>query len=309
MTRKTISIVIPVFNEQDALIPYITEMQKIENDLDLYVFEYVFVNDGSKDETLDRLIELKKRVRNIKIVDLSRNFGKESALTAGINFSSGSAVVPMDVDLQDPPRVILQMIEKWEQGFDVVLAKRGNRDSDSVMKRVSANLFYKVHNKLSDINIPENVGDFRLLDRKVVDALAGLNESCRFMKGLFAWLGFNTATVEYIRAKRFAGESKFNGWKLWNFALEGITSFSIDPLRIWTYVGLIVSTMAFIFAMTIVLRWMFWGVDVPGYASIIVCITILGGIQMIGLGVLGEYVGRVYVESKKRPVYLVNKIY
>lgn len=201
------------------------------------------------------------------------------------------------------------MIEKWRGGYDVVVGKRINRDSDSWVKRKSATWFYRIHNKISDPKIPENVGDFRLMDRSVVDTLNELPESRRFMKGLFAWVGFRTSTVEYARPERIAGTTKFNGWRLWNFALEGITSFSTDPLRIWTYLGGVVALFSFLFAIFMVLKVFIYGVDVPGYASVVVAVTFLGGLQLMGIGIIGEYLGRTYIESKRRPIYLVRRIY
>ena len=252
---------------------------------------------------------MQKHNSEIRIVDLSRNFGKEAALTAGLNTASGDVVVPIDVDLQDPPELILQMIEKWREGYDVVVGKRINRDSDTWAKRKSAAWFYRLHNKISEPKIPENVGDFRLMDRSVVEALNTLPESRRFMKGLFAWVGFKTAIVEYARPERVAGTTKFNGWRLWNFALEGITSFSTDPLRIWLYLGGMVAFISLLFSIFIVLKVLIYGTDIPGYASVVVFVTFLGGLQLIGIGIIGEYLGRAYIESKRRPIYFVRRVY
>jgi hypothetical protein len=218
-------------------------------------------------------------------------------------------IVPMDVDLQDPPELILEMVKKWQEGYDVVLCRRSNRDSDHWSKRITANLFYKLHNKISEPVMPDNVGDFRLMDRVVVDALSQLVESRRFMKGLFSWAGFRTTTIDYVRQKRIAGESKFNGWRLWNFALEGVTSFSIAPLVIWTYAGFLIAIFSVAYGSIILFRSLIFGIDVPGYASLLVTMTFLGGIQLMGIGVLGEYLGRTYLESKRRPIYLIRKIY
>jgi glycosyltransferase involved in cell wall biosynthesis len=217
--------------------------------------------------------------------------------------------VPIDADLQDPPEIILLMIERWREGYEVVLGHRISRRSDTWAKQTSAHWFYRLHNKIAEQPLPENVGDFRLMDRCVVDALLTLPESRRFMKGLFAWVGFRTTHVDYERPERVAGQSKFNGWRLWNFALEGITSFSTEPLRIWTYVGALVSLVSFAFAIFIVVRTLIHGIDMPGYASLMVAVTFLGGLQLIGIGVLGEYLGRTYIESKRRPVYLVRRVY
>ena len=215
----------------------------------------------------------------------------------------------MDADLQDPPALIPEMVRQWQAGYDVVLAVRKTRSSDSWAKRASASWFYKIHNKIAEPAIPENVGDFRLMDKKVVQVLNQLPESRRFMKGLFAWVGFKTTTLAYDRPERAAGESKFNGWKLWNFALEGLTSFSISPLRIWTYIGSLVALASFIFALYIAIKVIVLGVEVPGYASVVVAVTMLGGLQLVGIGILGEYLGRTYLESKRRPVYLIRKIH
>lgn len=308
-SQLTLSLVVPVFNEIETVGLFLERVTQVFEKMSGINLDIVFVNDGSSDNTLERLLELQQGNQSVRIVDLSRNFGKEAALTAGLKAAAGQVVVPIDVDLQDPPELILNMLEKWREGFDVVLGKRINRDSDSWAKKQSAIWFYRIHNKIADPEIPENVGDFRLMDRAVVDALNELPESCRFMKGLFAWVGFRTATVEYARPERIAGTTKFNGWRLWNFALEGLTSFSTDPLRIWTYLGGVVALTSFIFAIFVVLRVLVHGIDVPGYASVIIAVTFLGGLQLIGIGVIGEYLGRAYVESKRRPVYLVRRIY
>jgi len=304
-----LSLVIPVFNEEDSLNGFLLRIRQVFEQETLVELELVFVNDGSSDTTLERLLHCQQSDSRIRIVDLSRNFGKEAALSAGLQICTGQIVVPIDVDLQDPPEVILQMIERWHEGFEVVLGHRLSRRNDTWAKQTSASWFYRLHNKIAEQSLPENVGDFRLMDRCVVDALLTLPESRRFMKGLFAWVGFRTTQVEYERPERAAGQSKFNGWRLWNFALEGITSFSTEPLRIWTYLGALVSLVSFAFAMFIVLRTLIHGVDLPGYASLMVAVTFLGGLQLIGIGVLGEYLGRTYIEAKRRPVFLVRRIY
>lgn len=305
----SLSIVVPVFNEEDTVSIFIERISKVFAGQPAIQIEIIFVNDGSTDETLNRLLNCQDNNPYIKIVDLSRNFGKEAALTAGLQAAKGNIVVPIDVDLQDPPEVILAMIDKWREGFDVVLGRRENRESDSWTKRVSANWFYRIHNRIAEPKLPENVGDFRLMDRRVVEALNQLPESRRFMKGLFAWVGFRTTVVDYTRPERVAGTSKFNGWRLWNFALEGFTSFSTAPLRIWTYLGFLVAFISLIFAIFIGIKVVIHGVDVPGYASLIVAITLLGGLQLIGIGVIGEYLGRTYMEAKSRPTFLVRHIY
>ncbi|HAR42486.1 MAG TPA: glycosyltransferase [Bdellovibrionales bacterium] len=304
-----LSLVVPVFNEVETVDLFLDRVSRVFEHQASVSLEIVFVNDGSTDGTLGRLLECQKTDVRVRIVDLSRNFGKEAALSAGLQAATGQVVVPIDVDLQDPPELILEMITKWREGYEVVLGRRMNRDSDSWAKRVSATWFYRIHNKIADPEIPENVGDFRLMDRAVVDALNTLPESRRFMKGLFAWVGFRTTHIDYSRPERIAGTTKFNGWRLWNFALEGMTSFSIDPLRIWMYFGAAVALLSFFFGFYIVLKVVLFGVDVPGYASIVVAITFLGGLQLIGIGIVGEYLGRAYLESKRRPIYLVRHIY
>lgn len=306
--KDLISLIVPCYNEEDVVEIFINEVDKTFETIS-NPYEVIFVNDGSQDATLEKLLTLKKEHENIRIVNLSRNFGKEAALTAGIDVAYGEAVIPIDVDLQDPPELITAFIEKWQEGYDVVVAKRVDRTSDTHAKRLSAELFYQFHNKISHINIPSNVGDYRLITRKVVNAIQQLPENQRFMKGLFAWVGFNTAVVEYARDKRQAGETSFNGWKLWNFALEGITSFSTVPLRVWLYIGVVIAFLALIFGSWIIIKTLVFGVDSPGYASIVTIILFLGGIQLMGIGILGEYIGRMYIETKRRPTYIIEDEY
>ncbi|MFT7860982.1 MAG: glycosyltransferase family 2 protein [Sulfurimonas sp.] len=303
-----LSIVAPCYNEEDVIDIFLEKIFYILQKLDRS-FEIVFVNDGSKDNTLELLKEKAKEFEEVRVINLSRNFGKEAAMTAGIDATCGEVVVPIDVDLQDPPELILDFVKKYEEGYDVVIGKRADRTTDTAAKRVSAEMFYKMHNKISEIEIPHNVGDYRLMSRRVVDELKKLPETQRFMKGIFAWLGFKTAVVEYKRDARAAGETSFNGWKLWNFALDGITSFSTAPLRVWLYVGMILAFLAFIYGSWIVLKTLIFGVDSPGYASMITVVLFLGGIQLMGIGILGEYIGRIYLESKNRPVYIVENEY
>lgn len=303
-----LSIVCPVYCEEStvssfyrAVIPVLESTGRS--------FELIFINDGSTDDTLAKLLELQKSDLRIRILDLSRNFGKEAALTCGIEYARGRAIIPIDVDLQDPPELISDMLNLWQNGFDVVLAQRIDRSSDHWLKRKTANWFYAIFNLFSNIKIPPNVGDFRLMDRKVVDALKQLPERRRFMKGLFAWLGFRQVIIPYTRRPRSKGKSKFSGWKLWNFALEGITSFSDIPLQIWTYIGFVIALISFLYGLFIIGKVLLFGRDVPGYASLMTVILFLGGIQLMGLGILGRYLGGVYSETKKRPLYIVRKEY
>lgn len=302
----TLSVVCPIHNEEDALHGFFAELLPLL-DASGESHEVLCINDGSRDASLAVLQAYRRDHPQIRIIDLSRNFGKEAALTCGLDEARGQAVVPIDADLQDPPELIIEMLKVWRQGFDVVLAQRTDRSSDSLLKRKTADWFYRLHNLISDPPLPPNVGDFRLMDRKVVDALKQLPERRRFMKGLFAWVGFRQATLPYVRRVRFAGESKFSGWRLWNFALEGLTSFSTAPLRIWSYLGLGIALAAFLFGLFIVGRALLIGRDLPGYASTITIVLFLGGIQLIGLGMLGEYIGRIFSETKGRPIYIIRK--
>ncbi|WP_109513424.1 glycosyltransferase family 2 protein [Pseudomonas ovata] len=307
--RKKISLVAPFYNEENGVFAFFERIEALRLHIqDRYDLEVVAVNDGSRDKTLEKLIQAKAVWSFIKVIDFSRNFGKEAALSAGLDHASGDAVVPIDSDLQHPPEMVIEMIQKWEEGFEVVLAKRTDRDTDRAVQRVTANYFYRLHNSISDIDIPADVGDFRLMDAKVVEAIKALPESRRFMKGLFAWVGFKTTTLEYKVAAREHGHTSFNTWKLWNFAIEGITSFSSVPLRVWTYLGFAISSLAFLYGIYLILKTLFFGIDTPGYASIMIAILFTSGVQLIGIGVLGEYMGRIFAESKRRPVYIIREI-
>ncbi|MEO1015477.1 MAG: glycosyltransferase family 2 protein [Pseudomonadota bacterium] len=301
-----ISIVAPMYNEEDVLDVFFRRVKNVLLEL-TEDFEIICVNDGSRDATLLRLKAHRAADARIKIVDLSRNFGKETALSAGLDYATGNAVIPIDADLQDPPEVIPALVEKWRAGADVVLAVRDDRSSDTFLKRATAGAFYWMFAHLSKPAIPKNVGDFRLMDRKVVDALKQLPERSRFMKGLFAWVGFETDDVRYTRDARAAGETKFNYWKLWNFALDGVISFSSLPLRIWSYLGFLVSLGAIGFMAFTIIRTLIFGVDVPGYASLMTVMLFFNGAMMIGIGVIGEYLARIFTEVKGRPLYLVAK--
>ena len=303
-----VSLVLPCYNEEEAINPFFEKVLPVLNRLNLS-YEIVCVNDGSTDKTLEKLINFKKTFPQLKIIDFSKNFGKDAALSAGLDFSTGKCVIPIDCDLQDPPELIPEMIKIWKsQNVDVVLAKREDRSEDSFTKRATAGLFYKVFNMLSDLKIPENVGDFRLMDRKVVDVVKSFRERKRFMKGLFSLAGFRTSYVGYKRSVRIEGQSKWNYWKLWNYALDGVTSFSTVPLKISTYFGLLVTLLAFLRGGWILIRTLIFGVDVPGYASIMTAILFFGGVQLISLGIIGEYLGRIYLETKQRPLYIVREI-
>ena len=301
-----ISLVVPVFNEE-ATIPIFYKTVREFEGLQQHEVEIVFINDGSKDATESIIKSLAVSDPLVVPLSFTRNFGKEPALFAGLDHATGDAVIPIDVDLQDPIEVIPHLIEKWQTGADMVLAKRSDRSTDSRLKRKSAEWFYKLHNKISSPKIEENVGDFRLMSREMVENIKLMPERNLFMKGILSWVGGRTDVVEYSRAERVAGASKFNGWKLWNLALEGITSFSTFPLRIWTYIGLGVSFIAFLYAAWMIIDKLIWGNPVPGYPSLMTAILFLGGVQLIGIGVLGEYMGRIYIETKRRPKYILKK--
>lgn len=302
-------LIVPLYNEEDVIGAFAAAVLPVLDSVPGVVWEIIFVDDGSRDGTLSRLLDLAAAESRFRVVELSRNFGKEAAMTAGLGAAQGEALVLIDVDLQDPPELIPSMVAAWREGADVVLGRRTDRSTDSAMKRASASLFYKFNRHISNIDIPKNVGDFRLMDRTVVEALKRLPERQRFMKGLFAWLGFKTVAIDYVRTPRAAGKSKFSGFKLWNFALEGFTSFSSAPLKVWTYLGTLGAVVALLYAMFIMVRTLVFGNQVPGYASIFVAVTFFGSVQLISIGVLGEYIGRIYMETKQRPVYLVRKFH
>lgn len=301
-----ISLVVPVFNEEDAIPIFYKTVREFEG-LKPYQVEIVFINDGSRDATEAIINSIAVSDPLVKPLSFTRNFGKEPALFAGLDHATGEAIIPIDVDLQDPIEVIPHLIEKWQSGSDMVLAKRTDRSTDGRLKRKSAEWFYKLHNKISNPQIEENVGDFRLMSREVVENIKLMPERNLFMKGVLSWVGGRTDVVEYARAERVAGNTKFNGWKLWNLALEGITSFSTLPLRMWTYIGLVVATFAFLYGAWVIVDTMAFGNPVHGYPSLLVSILFLGGVQLIGIGVLGEYVGRTYTEVKQRPRYIIKK--
>jgi len=307
--RKKISIITPFYNEEEGIDFYYEALKPIFSQIGEIEFEVICVDDGSRDATLKKLISVAENDSRFHVIELSRNFGKEAALTAGIDAATGDAIIPIDADLQDPPELIPEMIKEWLNGAEVVLARRVDRSSDSFLKRKTAEIFYRFHNSLSTIQIPENVGDFRLMDRIAVDALKQLPEQHRFMKGLFAWVGFKTVTLDYVRQPRIAGTTKFSGWKLWNFALEGITGFSAAPLKFWSYLGGIGALVTFFYAIFIISRTLIYGVDIPGYASLLVVVLFFGSLQLISVGMLGEYIGRIYMETKHRPLYLIRKQY
>jgi len=303
-----ISLVVPVFNEEESVALYVQTTRSVLETAGLE-FEIIFINDGSLDGTMQRLMELAEADKRIHVINLSRNFGKELALTAGIDHAIGDVLVPMDVDLQDPPEIIPKFLDKWREGYDVVYGVRSCRKYDSVAKRTTAALFYGIFNWVSPLQVPENAGDFRLIDRRVADVIRQMPERNRFMKGLFAWVGFNSVGVPYERPQRAAGSTKWGSWRLWNFALDGLFSFSTLPLRVWTYIGGIVAFFSFFYGSFIVILALTKGIDIPGYASLLTVVLFLGGLQLLSIGVLGEYLGRLFIEAKGRPLYVIESVY
>lgn len=303
--RRSLSVIAPAHNEEACLDAFLATVAPVLDSTGL-AWEIVLVDDGSTDRTAELARAAAARESRIKLVRLARNFGKEAALTCGLDFATGDAVVPMDVDLQDPPEVLPLLVERWQAGAEVVDAVRSQRRGDSLMKRLTAGAFYRVMAALR-VRLPRNVGDFRLLDRRVVTVLTQLRERNRFMKGLFAWPGFRTEQVAYERPERAAGHSAWGWWRLWNFALDGITGFTAAPLKIWFYFGFLVSLAAFAFAVVVALKKLLWGDPVAGYPSLMVAVLFLGGIQLMSLGVIGEYLARVFIEVKGRPLYVVGE--
>jgi glycosyltransferase involved in cell wall biosynthesis len=304
-TYTTLSVVVPVFNEQEVLAEFHRRLAAVLDALNLRT-QVIYVNDGSTDGTLDAIRQLAEHDARVLLVDLSRNFGKEIALTAGLDHADADAVIVIDADLQDPPELIPELVDHWLDGYDVVYAKRSSRDGESAAKKLTAFLFYRLIQKMSRVRIPEDTGDFRLLSRRAVHAVCQMREQHRFMKGLFAWIGFPQKAVPYRRAPRHAGASKWNYWKLWNFALEGITSFSCLPLKVATYVGLTSAIGAFGYGAYTVLRTLILGNPVAGYPSLLTAVMFLGGLQLLSIGVIGEYLARMFDESKQRPLYFLK---
>ncbi|WP_439813693.1 glycosyltransferase family 2 protein [Zavarzinia sp. CC-PAN008] len=303
-----LSVVVPMHNEEPMLDLLFGRLKAVLDPLG-ESYEIVCVDDGSKDATVERLASRAAADPTIRIVKLSRNFGKENAITAGLDHARGQAIVPMDADLQDPPELIPEFLGLWRQGYDVVYGLRRSRNEDTAVKRQTARAFYRVFNALTEVRIPSDAGDFRLMDRRVVEAVRRLPERNRFNKGIFAWVGFRQVAVPYDRPERAAGTSKWPLWRLWNFALDGITGFSTLPLRLWSYLGFVVAVASIVYGSYLVLRVLFLGVEVPGYASTMAAVLFLGGIQLLTLGIFGEYLGRLYGEAKRRPLYIVDRLH
>jgi glycosyltransferase involved in cell wall biosynthesis len=306
---RFVSLVVPFYNEQEALHTFFDRIRTVLGGLHDYDFEIVCVDDGSRDGTVRDLLLCAQRDPRIVVVELSRNYGKEAAITAGLEAAKGDAAVVLDADLQDPPELIPEMLSKWREGDDMVVAKREDRSSDTLFKRWTAKIFYKLHNRISKVQLPENVGDFRLLSRGVIDAVMRLPERHRFMKGLFAWVGFRVGIVTYARPERAAGQTKFSPWRLCSLALDGIYSFSTVPLRALTIVGMVCAAGTLAYLLKVIVKTWIFGIDVPGYASLIVVQLFFGSLQLIAIGVTGNYIGRIYEEVKQRPLYIVRQVH
>lgn len=305
--KKLITIIVPAFNEEAVIAQFHARMSEVLEELPQYRCEMLFVDDGSTDETVAIVQRIGRADPRVALLALSRNFGKEAAMTAGLDIARGDAVAIFDVDLQDPPSLLIDFVARWEEGYDTVYARRELREGESWLKKATASAFYRVMHKVSRVQIPPDTGDCRLMSRRVVDALRDLRETHRFMKGLFAWVGFPSVAVPYRRDARAAGSTKFNYWRLWNFALEGITSFTIAPLKVALYVGLFTALAAFSMALWIVVKTLIWGEVVRGYPTLMVAVLLMGGVQLFFIGILGEYMGRIFGETKQRPLYLVQQ--
>lgn len=304
--KKLVSIVTPFFNEEESIEHYFSELEKVLNSIAEIDYEFIAVDDGSSDKTFEKLRKISAAKTNLRVIKLSRNFGKELALTAGLEKAKGDAIIPIDADLQDSPEVILQMIEKWREGFKVVLAERISRH-DPFLKKITAAFFYKLAPKIMNNNLPKNVGDFRLIDRVVLDQIKLIKEKSRFMRGIMSWVGFQTTTIKFERKPRQKGSTKYNFFSMIKYACDGIFSFSEFPIRIITYCGILLSLGSFFYGLTIIFEKIFLNNMVPGYASIMCVVLFIGGINFIFIGIIGEYVGRIFNEVKNRPLYIIEQ--
>ncbi len=304
--KKLVTILVPAYNEKDVLNMLYDRLQKIMNENSKYDFEILFVNDGSKDNTLEIIKELRDKDKRVCFVNLSRNFGKETAMIAGLDYCKGDCVIILDADLQDPPELIPEMLKYWEDGYDDVYAKRRSRKGESFFKKFTSKMYYKILQKVTNVEIQKDTGDFRLLDRRCVEALKSMRESQRYTKGLFSWIGYKKKEILFDRDPRAAGETKWNYGKLIGLSIDGLTSFTTAPLRMSAILGILVSLIGFIYMLVIIIKTLAFGIDSPGYASMMVVTLFLGGIQLIFLGVIGEYLGRAFNESKSRPLYFID---
>lgn len=303
-----LSIVVPVMNEEACIEAFLNESKPYCEGLSVD-YEIIMVNDGSQDKTLEVLLAQRNKNDKLKVINLSRNFGKEIALMAGLDHASGEAIIPMDVDLQDPPSLIPELYKKYKEGFDTVIAVRQERSGDNKSKLFFAKWFYKIFKRLSNIEVFENAGDFRLINRRVLSVIKDMHERTRFMKGILSWPGFSVATIYYDRVPREYGKTKWSFSKLWKLALDGIFSFSTLPLKVWTYLGFILALVSIVFMFYTVVKTLVFGIDVPGYASLLTVMLLIGGVNLMGIGILGEYIGRIFIEVKARPLYVIDHLY
>ena len=306
--NKLLSVVVPVFNETEVIDAFYKRMKKVLDSLDFMSHEIIFVDDGSEDNSYQKVVNIANMDPNVRVIKFSRNFGHQIAITAGIDNAKGDAVVVIDADLQDPPEVIREFIGKWEEGYDVVYGVRGKREGEGKMKLITATLFYRILRAIIKIDVPVDTGDFRLMSKRVVERLRELKEKDRFIRGLVSWVGFNQIGVFYSRDRRYAGETKYPYNKMIKFALDGITSFSTVPLRLATWLGYLTSFLAFLYLCSVFVQKVF-GITVQGWATIMVGMLFLGGVQLICLGIMGEYIGRIFNETKQRPMYIIEQIY
>ncbi len=305
--KKLVTILVPAYNEEEVLHLLYDRLKAIMDTNANYDFEILFINDGSKDNTLNIIQELRQKDKRVCYVNLSRNYGKETAMMAGFDYAKGDCIIILDADLQDPPELIPQMLEYWEEGYDDVYAKRRSRKGETFLKKFTSKMYYSLLQKVTKIEIQKDTGDFRLLDRRCVEALKQIRESQRYTKGLFSWIGYNKKEILFDRDPRAAGQTKWNYGKLINLSIDGLTSFTTEPLRLAAIIGILVSLVGFIYMLVIIIKTLVFGVDVAGYASTLVVILFLGGIQLIFLGVIGEYLGRAFYETKQRPLYFIDR--
>ncbi len=304
---KKVDLIVPCFNEEQVVELFYTETSKVINEISGYEFNFIFVDDGSRDKTIDILKSLAEKDSKVKYISFSRNFGKESAMYAGLKNSTGDYVLILDADLQHPPKLIIPMLEAMEEGYDCCSANRATRDGDPVLRTFFTRYFYRLVNKISEVDMPDGAGDFRMMNRPMVNAVIAMSEVQRFSKGIFSWVGFKTKWISFENVERAAGETKWNFWKLFSYAIDGITAFSTFPLKVSSYVGLFTAASAFIYLIYIIIKTLIFGKDLPGYASTVTLILFVGGLLLLACGILGEYIAKIYLEVKNRPVYIIRK--
>lgn len=304
---KKVDLIVPCFNENQVLNMFYTETSKVIKDIAGYNFNFIFVDDGSSDNTLDILKDFADKNKNVQYISFSRNFGKESAMYAGIKNSSGDYVLILDADLQHPPRLIPEMLTAMEEGYDCCAANRATRDGDPPLRTFFTRRFYRLVNKISEVDMPDGAGDFRMMNRAMVNAVIAMSEVQRFSKGIFSWVGFKTKWIKFENVERAAGETKWNFWKLFSYAIDGITAFSTFPLKVASYIGVLTASSAFIYLLCVIVKTLIYGKDLPGYASTITLILFIGGMLMLACGILGEYIAKIYLEVKNRPVYIIRR--